>query len=149
MLVNHSDVTIHLLRNVAMEIVMSPKYPVNSDFKCAVVQLILNRQTEQALELLAKEYHVEIPKLCVGLPKGHIRNAYGTYNAKNQTICVMNSDIFSNPFVILHEFYHHLRSKGVDKRHRGTEKNANLFAIEFLKNYEVNGKTAQKDSSSC
>jgi hypothetical protein len=126
-----------------------PPYPLaQGNFKPFIVQLILNKQTEQALELLAKEYRVEIPKLDVGLPKGHTRNAYGTYNAKNQTICVMNSDIFSNPFVILHEFYHHLRSKSVDKQHRGTEKNADKFAVDYLRAYEVSVRAAQKDSSS-
>jgi hypothetical protein len=127
---------------------MPPDPPAQGNFKPVIVQLILNKQTEKALELLAKEYGVEIPKLDVGLPKGHTRNAYGTYNAKNQTICVMNSDIFSNPFVILHEFYHHLRSKSVDKQHRGTEKNADKFAVDYLRAYEVAVRTAQKNSSS-
>jgi len=126
---------------------MSPESAGDGNFKSAIVQLILNKETEQALTLLAQEYRVEIPKLCVGLPKGHTRNAYGTYNAKNQTICVMNSEIFSNPFVILHEFYHHLRSKSVDKQHRGTEKNADRFAIEFLRTFEVNSRASQKNSS--
>jgi hypothetical protein len=109
-------------------------FPAN--FKPAIVYLILTMQTEQALELLAKNFHVEIPKLKVGLPKGHTRNSYGTYNAANQTICVLDSEIFGNPFVILHEFYHHLRSKSVDKQHKGTEKNADKFALEFIKAYQ-------------
>ena len=106
------------------------------NFKPAIVYLILTKQTEQALELLAKNFHVEIPKLKVGLPKGHTRNSYGTYNAANKTICVLDSEIFGNPFVILHEFYHHLRSKSVDKQHKGTEKNADKFALEFIKAYQ-------------
>jgi hypothetical protein len=116
---------------------MSPNQPFPANFKPSVVQLILNKQTEDALELLAKTYGVNVPKLKVGLPKGHVRTAYGTYSAKDQTICVMDSDIFGNPFVIIHEFYHHLRSKSVDKMHRGTEKNADKFAIDFLKEYQV------------
>ncbi len=114
----------------------SQQTPPTPDFKPRIVFLILNKQTEQALELLSEQYQVEVPKLKVGLPKGHVRNAYGTYNAKNQTICVLNSDIFGNPFVILHEFYHHIRSKGVDRQHRGTEKNADRFAIDFLMEYQ-------------
>ncbi len=102
-----------------------------------MVALILNKQTEEALILLAKNYQVEIPKLKVGLPKGHTRNAYGTYNAQGQTICVLDGDTLWNPFVILHEFYHHLRSKAVDKMHRGTEKNADRFAQEFIREYEL------------
>ena len=113
-----------------------PIEPTSPNFKPAIVYLILTKQTEQALELLAKNYRVEIPKLKVGLPKGHTRNSYGTYNAGNQTICVLDSEIFGNPFVILHEFYHHLRSKSVDKQHKGTEKNADKFALEFIKAYQ-------------
>lgn len=120
---------------------------LQANFKPAIVYLILNKQTEQALELLAKNYGVDVPKLKVGLPKGHTRNAYGTYNAKNQTICVLNSDIFSNPFVILHEFYHHLRSKSVDRQHKGTEKNADKFAVEFIREYQAAAKTAMSNSS--
>jgi len=116
---------------------MHQKMPHPSDLKAVVVQLILDNRTENALELLAENYGVDIPRLKVGLPKGHVRNAYGTYNSQTQTICVLNSEVFGNPFVILHEFYHHLRTKGVDKLHRGTEKNADKFAVEFLKEYQL------------
>ena len=102
--------------------------------------MILNKQTEEALDMLAQNYRVATPKLKVGLPKGHIRNAYGTYSPKNQTISVLNSEVFGNPFVILHEFYHHLRCKSVDKLHRGTEKNADKFALEFLREYEATAR---------
>ncbi len=112
------------------------------NFKPTVVHLILTKQTEQALELLSKNYNVEIPKLKVGLPKGHSRNSYGTYNAINQTISVLDSEIFGNPFVVLHEFYHHIRCKGVDKQHKGTEKNADKFALDYIREYqELSGKS--------
>ena len=116
---------------------MRQKMPHPSDLKAAVVQLILDHRTENALELLAENYGVDIPRLKVGLPKGHVRSAFGTYNSQTQTICVLNSEVFGNPFVILHEFYHHLRTKGVDKLHRGTEKNADKFAVEFLREYQL------------
>ena len=105
------------------------------NFKPFVVWLILNGKTEDALEALAKHFNVTVPKLKVGLPKGH-KKAFGCYTNKNQTISVLNSDIFLNPFVILHEFYHHLRSKSVDKMHKGTEGNADKFALDFLKEYQ-------------
>ena len=117
------------------------------NFKIVIVHLILNKQTEEALELLAKNYKVEVPNLKVGLPKGHTRNAYGTYSAKNQTICVLDSDVFGNPFVILHEFYHHLRSKSVDMQHKGTEKNADKFAVEFIKEYQAAAKAAAEKNT--
>lgn len=117
------------------------------NFKTTVVLLILNKQTEQALHLLAKNYEVEIPNLKIGLPKGHTTRVYGTYSAKNQTICLLNSDMLGNPFVVLHEFYHHLRSKAVDKQHRGTEKNADKFAIEYIKEYQETVKNFKPQNS--
>ena len=110
---------------------------VQVNFKPLVVWLILNGKPEEALMLLAKNYKVNVPKLKVGLPKGHKIKAFGCYTSKNETISVLNSDVVVNPFVILHEFYHHLRSKAVDKMHRGTEKNADKFAIEFIEAYKA------------
>jgi len=110
---------------------------VQVNFKPLVVWLILSGKPEEALRLLAKNYKVNVPKLKVGLPKGHKIKAFGCYTSKNQTISVLNSDMMVNPFVILHEFYHHLRSKAVDKMHRGTEKNADKFAIEFIEAYRA------------
>jgi hypothetical protein len=107
------------------------------NFKTYVVWLILNGQTEEALELLSKEYQVAVPSLRVGLPKGHKTTAYGCYTAKTQTIAVLNSDILVNPFVVLHEFYHHIRSKAVDRVHRGTEGNADKFAMTFIAEYQA------------
>jgi len=106
------------------------------NFKPYIVWLILNGKTEEALELLAKNYKVNIPKLKVGLPKGHKIKAAGCYTNKNETISLQNSDMISNPFVIVHEFYHHLRSKGVDRVHKGTEGNADKFALDFIKEYQ-------------
>ena len=112
-------------------------------FKAAVVWLILEGKTEDALVLLAKAYGVGVPSLKVGLPKRHKVTALGCYTAKDETICVMNSDALANPFVVIHEFYHHLRSKAVDKMHRGTEKNADKFALGFLQEYEATVKRLQ------
>lgn len=102
------------------------------DFKSMVVLLIVNGKSEEALSVLSKHYSVRTPKLKVGLPKGHKAIAYGCYTSKTETISVLNSDLLNNPFIILHEFYHHLRSKNVDKIHKGTEKNANKFALDFI-----------------
>lgn len=107
------------------------------NFKAHVVSLILYGKTEEALELLAKKYSVAIPNLKVGLPKKHKTTAYGCYTAKTQTITVLNSDILANPFVVIHEFYHHIRSKGVDRMHRGTEGNADKFALDFITQYKI------------
>ena len=111
----------------------------NTIDKPRIVWLILNQDAEQALILLAKHYNVNVPKLKVGLPKGHRKNVSGCYTSKNQTINVLNSDTLGNPFVILHEFYHHLRSRSVSRQHKGTEKNADKFAAEFLREYQSAG----------
>jgi Zn-dependent peptidase ImmA (M78 family) len=110
---------------------------MHANFKPLIVWLILNGQAEKALELLAKNYKVNTPKLKVGLPKRRKATAFGCYTSKNVTISVLNSDVLMNPFVILHEFYHHLRTHSVDKQHKGTEKNADKFAAEFLREYEA------------
>jgi hypothetical protein len=109
----------------------------SDNFKPLVVSLILNGTPEEALELLAKNYKVKVPTLKVGLPKGHKTTAFGCYTAKNQTISVLNSDVLVNPFVVLHEFYHHLRSKSVDRIHKGTERGADQFAMEFIVAYQL------------
>ena len=101
-------------------------------FKAKTVHLIIDQKTEAALELLSKHYHVPTPKLKVGMPKGDIKHQ-GCYVVKNETLHVANSDGLWNPYVILHEFYHHLRTTGAI--HGGTEKNADKFAKDYIATY--------------
>ena len=110
---------------------------VQDNFKPFVVWLILSGKPEEALELLSKKYKVKVPNLKVGLPKGHKITAFGCYTSKTQTISVLNSEAMLNPFVILHEFYHHLRSKSVDRMHKGTERCADKFALDFIAEYQT------------
>ena len=106
-------------------------------FRILVVQLILDGRAEEALEILAKHYNVNAPKIKVGLPKRHRRNTLGCYTAKYETISVLDSDTLKEPLVILHEFYHHLRTSSVARRHKGTEKYATRFAKEFIEAYRA------------
>ena len=103
-------------------------------FKVIVVWLILNGKVEEALELLARKYGVKVPMINVGLPKRRKMKALGCYNANKRMISVLNSDTLKDPFVILHEFYHHMRTSE-DAKHRGTEKYADTFAKEFIQAY--------------
>jgi hypothetical protein len=105
------------------------------EFKAFIVWLILNGKVEEALAELAKHYGVNVPKVKVGLPKRHKKNVFGCYTGKNETIFVSGSDALKEPFVILHEFYHHLRTS-VDKKHKGTENYASRFAAEFIEAYK-------------
>ena len=110
---------------------------MGSDIKAIVVGLVLNGEAEKALKLLAEHYGVNVPQIEVGLPRGHSRNSFGCYSAKSKTISVLNSDVLKEPYVILHEFYHHLRTTA-EIKHKGTEKNANKFAEEFIQAYRTN-----------
>ena len=109
--------------------------PTKPEFEVLVVWLILSGKVEKALELLAEHYSVDVPKIEVGLPKGRKKKALGCYNAKKGTISVLNSDTLKEPFIILHEFYHHLRTT-LDKKHKGTEKHADEFAKDFIQTYK-------------
>jgi hypothetical protein len=68
------------------------------------------------------------------MPKKSRRNA-GCYVSKTKTIHVADRKKLADPFVILHEFYHHLRTHG--REHLGTEKHADRFAEEFIEAYQT------------
>jgi len=109
---------------------------LDSITKAQIVRMILEKETEKALESLSVHYHVTTPQVVVGTIKGKRRTVYALYIPKEGKIYALNSDIFFNPFVILHEYYHHIRSKlGI---HRGSERNANKFAQEFIDAYRKN-----------
>ena len=101
-----------------------------------IVKLILDSKTEYALELLSSFYHISPPDIKVGTIKGKRKTVYAVYVHKERRIYAINSEVFYNPFIILHEFYHHLRSRGTG--HRGSEKHANNYAKEFLHSYGIN-----------
>src|SRR5579872_7084619 len=101
--------------------------------KAKIVALILDKKTEQALEYLSKLYNVDTPQIVVGTIKKKRRTVYAVYVVKEKKIYASTSEIFYNPFVILHEYYHHIRSKlGT---HRGSEKHANMYAQQFIDSY--------------
>ena len=80
--------------------------------KAKVVYLILNKKTEEALQNLSRFYKVTPPEIAVGTIKGKRRTVYAVYVQRESKIYCINSDIFYNPFIVLHEFYHHLCTKG-------------------------------------
>ena len=101
--------------------------------KAKIVALILDKKTEQALDYLSKMYKVDTPQIVVGTIKKKRRTVYAVYVVQEKKIYALNSEIFYNPFVILHEYYHHIRSKlGT---HRGSEKHANMYAQQFIDSY--------------
>lgn len=98
-----------------------------------VVEMILNKNTEEALQSLSKFYKVDSPQIVVGTIKGKRKTVYAVYVQRESRIYCINSDIFYNPFIVLHEFYHHIRTKG--GVHRGSEKHANMYAKSFIVSY--------------
>ena len=101
--------------------------------KAQIVALIVDKKTEVALEKLSKLYQVDTPKIVVGTIKKKRRTVYAVYVVQEKKIYALNSEIFYDPFVILHEYYHHIRSKR--GTHRGSEKHANMYAQEFIDSY--------------
>ena len=101
--------------------------------KAKIVYMILNRKTEEALPNLSQFYNITPPEMVVGTIKGKRKSVYAVYVQKESKIYTINSDIFYNPFVVLHEFYHHIRTKG--GIHRGSEKYANMYAKDFVDAY--------------
>jgi hypothetical protein len=101
--------------------------------KAKIVQMILDGKAERALEKLSDFYHVEAPRIAVGTIKKKRRTVYAVYAVQEKKIYTLNSDIFYNPFVIIHEYYHHIRSKlGT---HKGSERHANTYAQKFIDSY--------------
>jgi Zn-dependent peptidase ImmA (M78 family) len=110
----------------------APSSLEEAQFKVLVVNAILSKDTEKAVELVCKKYGVRVPKLKIGVPKGQ-KKALGVYTVQANTIGFRDQDQFFDPFVVLHELYHCIRS--TSGSHRGTEKNADKFAISYIEEY--------------
>ena len=127
---------------------MSIAIPLDDLTKAKMVSMILNKKTEAALQHLSKFYGKTPPEIVVGTIKGKRKTVYAVYVQKESKIYAINSDIFYNPFVVLHEFYyHHMRTKG--GIHRGSEKNANMYARSFIDAYNRTIKKMMKNIKQC
>ena len=106
-----------------------PHLADDTSWKTEVVRLIRRGRPEEALELLSQKYGVKPPWLRIGTVKGR-RKAAGCYVAKERTIYLSSAEMVCEPYVVLHEFYHHLRF--MEGEFSGSEKHAEKFAKEFL-----------------
>jgi hypothetical protein len=112
---------------------MSVSKPLDDLTRTKIVYMIFSKQTEEALEDLSTFYNIDPPQIVVGTVKGKRKTVHAVYVQKESKIYATNSEVFYNPFVVLHEFYHHIRTKaGV---HKGSEKNANMYAKSFIDAY--------------
>lgn len=103
-------------------------------FRVRIIRLILEGHPEEALHSLSVHYDVEEPELRVGSVKRH-RHALAVYVHKEKCVYVSNSDLLKSPFVILHEFYHHLRASQSPKVGQ-VEKRADSFAMAFIREFQ-------------
>ena len=94
--------------------------------------MILTKDTEKAVELLSEKFRVRPPSLGIGHTKGK-KTALAVYSVVANTISFSDQDQFFDPFVVLHEMYHCIRSRSGN--HRGTEKNADKFALDYIAEY--------------
>jgi hypothetical protein len=92
-------------------------------FQQEVVGMILRGKTEEALASLARYFHVSTPNLKVTELRGR-----ACYNPENETIYLSDEELRSNPYMILHEFCHHLAPEC-------SEKLADQFANDFIVAY--------------
>ena len=107
--------------------------PVQDQLKAYVVALILDSKPEDAIEVLSRWYGVSVPRLGVGVVEGKTKGVAAVYSQKRKEILAARREYLYDPFVMVHEFYHHLRS--VSGKHRGTEKQADRFALDFIASY--------------
>ncbi len=108
--------------------------------KVSVVALILDSNPEQAIKVLSRWYKVSEPRLGMGVFEGRTKGVAAVYSQGRKEILVAKREYLYEPFVIIHEFYHHLRSKG--GKHRGTERQADEFASGFIEAYKRAAKVA-------
>ena len=119
---------------------MSDQAASNSlrSFRANIVQQIIDGHVELALASLCAHYDISEPSVRVGTVKRH-RRVLACYVEKERRIYFSNSDFLKNPFVVLHEFYHHLRSLGTG-RGKQVEKRADLFAATFIRDFMGSSK---------
>lgn len=115
---------------------MSSTHPAGTKelLHAKVVKLITDGQAELAVKLLSEHYEIPEPELRVGTVKRH-RGVVACYVQKEKRIYLSKSDYLTNAYVILHEFYHHLRASEPGKR-RQVEKRADLFALTFIRDFQ-------------
>ena len=83
--------------------------------------------------MLSSWYRVSVPRLGVGVVEGKTKRVAAVYSQRRREILAARRDFLYDPFVMIHEFYHHLRS--TSGQHRGTERQADEFALGFIQTY--------------
>ncbi len=106
---------------------------IQDQMQAYIVALILDSKPEEAIRVLSRWYKVTEPRLRVGVLEGRTKGIAAVYSQRRKEIVAARREFFYDPFVMIHEFYHHLRS--TSGKHRGTEKQADKFALQFIASY--------------
>ena len=114
---------------------LRPLAPSQGEMQAEVVALILDSRPEEAIRVLCRWYKVSEPRLGVGVYEGKTKGVAAVYSPRRKEILAAKREFLYNPFVMFHEFYHDLRC--VNGKHRGTEKQADRFALEFIAAYRL------------
>ena len=115
------------------ELAARPMAAAEDKMKATVVALILDSKTEEAIDVLSRWYKVSRPRLGIGVVEGKTKGVAAVYSQNRKEILAARREFLYDPFVMIHEFYHHLRS--VSGKQRGTEKQADRFALDFIGAY--------------
>jgi hypothetical protein len=121
------------LKNEGVRRAVDASPSLEGEFKAKVVAMILDSRTEPAIELLCRRYHVSVPRIGIGVLEGRTKGVAAVYSLQRKEILAARREYLYDPFVMIHEFYHHLRS--ASGKHRGTEKQADRFALDFIDAY--------------
>lgn len=70
----------------------------------------------------------------MGVFEGRTKGVAAVYSVGRREILAARREFLYDPFVMIHEFYHHLRS--TSGRHRGTERQADEFAADYIRAYQ-------------
>jgi len=105
---------------------------LSDEERARVVEFILAGRAEEALEAVCRAHGRSPPRLRVGRVNGHSK-ALAVYDPRSETIFVSDGSLLRDPFVPLHEVYHHLRM--LAGRRRGTERHADRFALSLIEAY--------------
>ena len=84
-------------RDVACRNTTEETRKTDDRFKAVIVATILDSKTEKAIELLSEHYHVEQPKLGVGVVKGRSKGVLAVYSANRKEILAVEAGVPLRP----------------------------------------------------
>jgi multisubunit Na+/H+ antiporter MnhE subunit len=69
-----------------------------TEIQALIVKMILNKRTEESLQLLSNFYNIQPPEVIVGTIKGKRKTVHALYVGNQKRIYATNSDIILQSF---------------------------------------------------